>query len=184
MKQKISVRLKGCSTKFSLLGAPVSIVCIQRWKKLQHFLLNWPTHGGHVYVIFAAAYDHKSKLLSPAIRILLRQSITLKYTEPLNPNLAGQGSLLAWSQRMLGNPSSTASFCHIFSAIKHWSGYESELPAFPMTHLPKHFPPSLRTFLRKYKMCKCRLWPNLHSFITVLLHFARPWSSGTNVYKN
>lgn len=139
---------------------------------------------------FAADYDHKSKLLSPAIRTLLRQSITLKYTEPLNPNLAGQGSLLLdclslrfRSQRTPGNPSSAASLCHIFSAIKHWSGYESELLAFPVTHLPKHFPPSLRTFLRKYKMCKYRLWAYLHSFITVLLHFARPWSSGTNVNK-
>lgn len=125
MKQKISVRSKGCSTKFNLLGAPQSVQSAFSNEKKDRFLVKLTNTWRSCLYDFAADYDDRSKLLSPAIRILLRQSITLKYTEPLNPNLAGQGSLLLaclslWfrSQRTPGNPSSTASLCHIFFSHK------------------------------------------------------------------
>lgn len=49
------------------------------------------------------------------------------------------GSTQGEHQETRSSTSDTASSCHIFSAIKHWSGYELDLLAFPVTHLPKHF---------------------------------------------
>lgn len=135
---------------------------------------------------FASDYTNKSKPISSTIRIPL--SITWKYNKTFNPNLAGQRSLLLSFlpvclilQKRLWNASRTsctASLCHNSSAIKVWSGYESHLPAVPVTHLPKHFPPALWTFSEKEEIYNVTY---LHFVIAVLQHFRGSRSSNMTV---